>query len=97
MKKYIAKLLTALLSVCGVVFAQLEPSGDAAASVEYNIRFRWDGSAWMRVGKASSRDLPYIATSMGQEPYTADAGDNWNIGWYCAALVRRSPFVMVVR
>ena len=61
------------------------------------VLFRWDGSAWKRVGKASSGEMPYIGTAAPQERYTANAGDNWNVGWYCAALVRNSPFVLVIR
>lgn len=59
--------------------------------------YRWNGSSWSRVGKAVEDDLPYISTKAAQASYTADASDNWNVGWYCAALVRNAPFVMVIR
>ena len=85
-------------SSCTLRFRLDDADLDSVDWTEFSVAlFRWDGSAWKRVGKAASSDLPCIATSMPQEPYTADAGDNWNVGWYCAALVRRSPFVMVVR
>ena len=38
-----------------------------------------------------------IATAAPQPPYDGGAGDNWNVGWYCAALVRNQPFVIAVR
>ncbi len=85
-------------SSCTLRFRLDDADLDSVDWTEFSVvLFRWDGSAWKRVGKAASSDLPCIATSMPQEPYTADAGDNWNVGWYCAALVRNVPFVMVIR
>ena len=59
--------------------------------------YRWNGSAWHRVARVEGRpSSPYIEAS-GLAPYTADATDNWNVGWFAVAVVRDKSFMMVVR
>lgn len=52
------------------------------------LLYRYNGSAWKRVGKVSPSDPTHIATESNQPVYDGTAvGDNWNIGWY--AIVRK--------
>lgn len=59
--------------------------------------WRWDGSAWRRVGRADPAMAPYIETASRIPAYTADLNDNWNVGWFAVAVTRDNPFVIVVR
>ena len=52
------------------------------------LLFRYNGSAWERVGMVSPSDPTHIATESNQPAYDGTpVGDNWNIGWY--AIVRK--------
>ena len=59
--------------------------------------YRWDGAAWRRVARIQGRPASPYVEAAGLAPYTADPNDNWNVGWFAAAVVRDKPFVLVVR
>lgn len=55
--------------------------------------FRWDGTTWRIVGTALAADMPYVATETQQPGYD----DDWNVGWYAAALVRNGATTIIMR
>ena len=56
--------------------------------------FRYDGTEWRRVGKAT--EGVHVGTSEPQPRYDSET-DNWNIGWYAVVCKKIQPFVLVVR
>ena len=56
--------------------------------------FRYDGTEWRRVGKAT--EGVHVGTSEPQPRYDSET-DNWNIGWYAVVCKKTQPFVLVVR
>lgn len=56
--------------------------------------YRYDGSTWRRVGKATSGI--HVETNELQPRYDSES-DNWNIGWFAVVRKRINPFVLVVR
>lgn len=56
--------------------------------------YRYDGSTWRRVGKATSGF--HVETNELQPRYDSES-DNWNIGWFAVVRKRINPFVLVVR
>lgn len=56
--------------------------------------YRYDGSTWRRVGKATSGI--HVETNELQPRYDSES-DNWNIGWFAVVRKRINPFVLVIR
>ena len=59
--------------------------------------YRYDGSAWNEVGRATESDSTHIATMSNQPAYNgAASGDNWNVGWYAIVRNRKKSGMMIL-
>lgn len=59
------------------------------------VLYRWNGSAWKRVGGAT--EGVYVETAAPQSRYKADANDNWNIGWYAVVRKQVNGIAIILR
>ena len=60
------------------------------------VLYRWNGSKWDRVGKAT--EGTHIGTAAPQSRYeSSDPNDNWNIGWYAVLRKRKTGLMVIVR
>lgn len=60
------------------------------------VLYRWNGSKWDRVGKAT--EGTHIGTAAPQPRYeSSDPNDNWNIGWYAVLRKRKTGLMVIVR
>ena len=60
------------------------------------VLYRWNGSKWNRVGKAT--EGTHIGTAAPQSRYeSSDPNDNWNIGWYAVLCKCKTGLMVIVR